>query len=404
MVAGDVGRQMPMTAAVDGPNNSFSQKQVNGSKGMNPNSLPFSPTTFNFNGQPSSRDVQAQAMQMQMMQLEIMRLQTIQAQQYQNELLAQSQRQQQSQNRRPSFNPPATASPLSNGFDLRAATLSAQMRRASQAEQLKSQSGGHQANDDQVPMSAALGGKFGSRTSSMGNFTKSEDNDDTPATPNQTTVISGGTSLGNGNNSPATSTTPSKCDTAVSWRRGSNTNSVLSGNRAATNSPSPSVKITPPPGERYSPPPASTKSRPQPLRFNIAASQPIAGAVAIDTDITTADVADDCSSSSSSKSGGSASSPTTPHSSSSSDIPLSPREEAAKKLYEGLGIGRPLPVTPSVVSHRMASQPLRQPRGPPSGADELAPKNFATRIRRKAIGGLGALMAGRERRELVDVY
>jgi ATP synthase F1 gamma subunit len=399
--AGDVSRQMPLTAAVDGPNNCFSQQQTNGSKGMNPNSLPFSPTSFNFNGQPSSMDVQAQAMQMQMMQLEIMRLQTIQAQQYQNELLAQNQRQQQSQNRRPSFNPPATAGPLSNGFDLRAATLTAQMRRASQAEQLKSS---HQANDDQVPMSAALGGKFGSRALSMGNITRSEDNDETPATPNQTTVISGGISLGNGNSSPSssTTTTPSKCDTAVSWRRGGNNNSVLSGNRAVTNSsPSPSVKVTPPPGERYSPPPA--KSRPQPLRFNIAASQPIAGAVAIDTDTSTADVADDGSSSSSSKSGGSGSSPTTPHSSSSSDMALSPREEAAKKLYEGLGIGRPLPVTPSVVSHRMASQPLRQPRGPPSGADELAPKNFATRIRRKAIGGLGALMAGRERRSVKNI-
>jgi hypothetical protein len=30
--------------------------------------------------------------------------------------------------------------------------------------------------------------------------------------------------------------------------------------------------------------------------------------------------------------------------------------------------------------------------------------NFASRIRRKAIGGLGMLMGARERREIVDVY
>jgi hypothetical protein len=92
-------------------------------------------------------------------------------------------------------------------------------------------------------------------------------------------------------------------------------------------------------------------------------------------------------------------------------MPLSPREEATKKLYEGLGIGRPAsavsdhyPTVTTVVSHRMASQPTRQPRGPPSGADELGPKNFATRIRRKAIGGLGMLMGARERRESVEAY
>jgi hypothetical protein len=428
-------RQMPMTAAVDGANNTFSQQQSSDLRGMNPNSAPFNPASPNVNGLPSSTDVQA--LQMQMMQLEIMRLQvsffgllatsscadiltgffqTLHAQQYQNELLAQAQRQQQSQNRRSVFNPPATANPLSNGFDLRAATLSAQMRRATQAEQIRSRLSG-QGSDDQLPMSAALGGKFGGRkpsfdsTGSIARF-EADENDmaglNPPATPNQTMVISGGTPLGNainnGNSAPGSgTTTPSKSDSVVSWRRGGNNNSVLSGNRALINSsPSPSVKITPPPGERSSPSPA--KSRPQPLRFNISASQPIVEAVVIDTDSTSADMTDDGSSSASSKSGGSASSPTTPRSSSSSDMPLSPREEASKKLYEGLGIGRPVPITPSVVSHRMASQPLRQPRGPPSGADELLPKNFATRIRRKAIGGLGALMAGRERRELVDVF
>ncbi len=106
---------------------------------------------------------------------------------------------------------------------------------------------------------------------------------------------------------------------------------------------------------------------------------------------------------SSSSSGKTHSSPTTPRSSASSnEIPLSPREEASKKLYEGLGIGRSSSASPehhvvSVVNHRMVSQPTRQPRGPPSGADELGPKNFATRIRRKAIGGL---LDARGRREV----
>lgn len=85
-------------------------------------------------------------------------------------------------------------------------------------------------------------------------------------------------------------------------------------------------------------------------------------------------------------------------------------------MYEGLGIGRPVSATPSEQSgranstssvatgHRMVSQPTRQPRGPPSGADELGPKNFASRIRRKAIGGLGMLMDARERREFVEAF
>jgi hypothetical protein len=138
------------------------------------------------------------------------------------------------------------------------------------------------------------------------------------------------------------------------------------------------------------------------LRFTVATSQPLPTVAIIDdTD------GEDNSTESSSKSG-SHSSPTTPNSGSSFDRPpLSPREEATKKLYEGLGIGRPAPVAPAVpvtVPQRVLSQPVRQPRGPPSGADELGPRNFATRIRRKAIGGLGALMDARERRDAVEVY
>ena len=287
-------------------------------------------------------------------------------------------------------------------------------------------------------MTAALGGKFGSRTTSanLSNTFKlvADDHEDSTVMPSSTTVISGGTSLGNpasnnignGNVAGANSTTPSKSDSAVSWRRGGNNNSVLSGNNRSVTSPR--VKVTPPPGERVSPPPSdrnspsppavAAKSRPVPLRFSLAASQMLP-AVAIDNspmdsgELVNSSQADDGYSTSSSKS---ASSPTTPRSTSSSEaVSLSPREEASKKLYEGLGIGRPSPAlfavaepqVPSVtlVSHRMASLPLRQPRGPPSGTDELAPQNFATRLRRKAIGGLGAaLMSARERREIVEAY
>ncbi|KAK7470869.1 hypothetical protein VKT23_002285 [Stygiomarasmius scandens] len=392
-------RNHPMTAAVDGPNNRFSQQQ---SRGMNPNSAPFTPSFAQTN------NVQAQALQMQMMQLEIMRIQAIQAQQYQAELLAQAQRQvqTQAQNRRTNFQPPATAGPLSTGFDIRSATLSAQMRRANQADQLQSQLG-----DDYVPMTAALGGRFGGRSvsanvpNSMARYPQ-EDIDSVPPTPGSTTVISGGISLGNPNSNNA----HSKSDSVTSWRRGGKGNSVLA-NRSVT---SPSVKITPPDSA------SAAKARPQPLRFNAAVSQPLP-TVTIDTSDGNDD---DTSSTSSSKSAASHSSPTTPRSSSSNEMPLSPREEASKKLYEGLGIGKPASavaditlnngavevvqdyIIPAsvVVPHRMVSQPTRQPRGPPSGADELGPKNFATRIRRQAIGGLGMLMGARERRELVEAF
>jgi len=260
-------------------------------------------------------------------------------------------------------------------------------------------------------MTAALGGKFGGRPIlsglveedgfvPRGNFNSST----APAT-------FGGTFLGAPTSNNATnSVPPSKSDTAVSWRRGGNNNSVLSGNRAASTNPglTPSVRVSPPPQEARSSPPAAThtssvRTRPQPLSFTLATSQPLPTVAIDDTD------AEDASTESSSKSG-SHSSPSTPNSGSSFDRPpLSPREEATKKLYEGLGIGRrpspaAVPTMPVSVPQRVLSQPVRQPRGPPSGADELGPRNFATRIRRKAIGGLGALMDARERRDVIEAY
>jgi len=78
------------------------------------------------------------------------------------------------------------------------------------------------------------------------------------------------------------------------------------------------------------------------------------------------------------------------------------REEAAKRLYEGLGIGRPAPQNlQAEVPRQVSIQPARQPRGPPSGVEDLGARNFAARIRRKAIGGLGVLMDARGRRESI---
>jgi hypothetical protein len=324
----------------------------------------------------------------------------LQAQQLQAELLAQSHQQSGRL-----FQSPTSAAPTTQSFDLH---QNSPWRRPSQDELFRSQLGF--PSDDQVAMTAALGGKFGSRSIlpglveedgpfSRGNFNASS----APAT-------SGGTSLGTPTSNNATNSfPPSKSDSVASWRRGGNNNSVLSGNRAASinSGLTPSVRVSPPPQEARSSPPAVThtsppRTRPQPLRFTPATSQPLPTVAIDDTD------AEDTSTESSSKSS-SHSSPSTPNSGSSFDRPpLSPREEATKKLYEGLGIGRrpsPAPPTLSVtVPQRVLSQPVRQPRGPPSGADELGPRNFATRIRRKAIGGLGALMDDRERRDVVEAY
>jgi len=399
-------------ASVDGSINGFSHHQA--AHGMNPNNIPFSPG-FGPNMAPQAQ------IQMQMLQLEMMRIQAMQAQQQYQEIIAQATLQQhlqtQGRERRISlgFNPPATAGPMTSSFDLRAATLSAQMRRANQTDQIKSQLSVPAPSDDYIPMTTTLGGRFG-RTISGSLHAPNFEHPELPLTPNSTTVISGGTFLGHPtSNTPSPQVaTPSKSDSASSWRRSGN-NSVLGANRTVS---SPSLKVTPPPNdeEHLSPffsaggSPASLgglKIRPQPLRFSPAVSQSLP-TVAIDTD----DDAD--SSGSSEKSILSNSSATSPHSSASNEMPLSPREEASKRLYEGLGIGRPVSSTPSdggypylTVSvgpgRRMVSQPTRQPRGPPSG-DELGPKNFATRIRRKAIGGLGVLMGARERREVVEAY
>lgn len=401
----------PLTAAVDGPNNRFVQQQMAAQSALNPNSLPFYPS-YSQGVQPQNpSEVQLHAyQQMQMMQLEIARLQSEQAQRNARAqaILIQHALRQQMQNRSASATiPPATAGPLETSFDIRPAGGSPPARRPSQAELLKAQLGVQTPPlEDQVPMTATLGGRAGVRVTSSVAFPSSPE---TPirgsSPPGQTTVISGGTSLGDslpsGNGHTIKDNTPSKSDVAVSWRRGSTTNSVLNGLRTVS-AVSPSVKITPPPGERVSPPPGSgatsaSKVRPRPLSFTAPLSRTLP-VIALDSGSEHEDAY-------STSSSASLSNPTTPHSSSSLDTsPLSPREEATKKLYEGLGMGRPiLSASPVPVAHKFIG-PLRQPRGPPSGADELGPKNFATRVRRKAIGGLGVLMGARERREAIEAY
>lgn len=408
----------PMTAAVDGPNNSFATQQMP-SRSLNPNSVPFNPTYKPNAVSPlNPTQMQNQVFQMQLLQLEMLRIQNLQAQQLHAERFRPAQycldESQFHGQHHPTFSsPPTSATPAINSFDLRSMTTTAEMRRVNQIENLRSRVG--QATNDEVPMTAALGGKFGSRTTNFNvsgsNVSEGQESSPFPAA-NTTTVISGGISLGN----PASSNlsnkgavgTASKSESASTWRRTGNNNPDY--NRLVSSSPT--VKITPPIEQPVVSPslPHNIKLRPQPLRFDPA----VQTVTAVTIEVSDGNDTDDASSSSSAASN---SSPNTPKSFSSNGAPLSPREEVPKKLYDGIGIGRPVSALPEqqylnpshpfvslAGTHRLASQPTRQPRGPPSGADELGPKNFASRIRRQAIDGLGMLMDARERRDLVEAY
>ncbi|KAG8890345.1 hypothetical protein FRB99_003872 [Tulasnella sp. 403] len=56
-----------------------------------------------------------------------------------------------------------------------------------------------------------------------------------------------------------------------------------------------------------------------------------------------------------------------------------------------------IPVAPTFVPKM---EPVRQPMGPPCPVDELGPLNFASRLGKRAVGGLGVLADARERREV----
>ncbi|CCO27299.1 hypothetical protein BN14_01336 [Rhizoctonia solani AG-1 IB] len=220
----------------------------------------------------------------------------------------------------------------------------------------------------------------------------------------------GGTSLG-GASAPAPPTT-NRAQSDPSWRRPSQ-----------SSSPESQPQRLSPPVRDQSP---ISRARPQPLRFTSALSttveapqstpsSPEPDVVATGTDGVQTILIDNGHSTGSRSP--SSNSPTTPV----GGEPLPGREEASKRLYEGLGMGRPLPTSQSQLSSAMGSsaslsslsgastparsvsQAVRQPRGPPSEVSELGPRNFASRVRSKAIGGLEAMMLARNRRQGLDV-
>lgn len=398
-------QSMPMTAsAVDA--SMFQQQQLAQQQMM----MRQAAAQRGHNGYPSM-DFQAQAqmqLQMQQMQMQMQMMAIQQQQQYQAQLAAaQQQTPRNNLNASRRMEQPLTAGPTQTAF----------------AQRLRSEGSGAKPTSDDpgpVPMTAALGGKFGSRSLPAGLNPNASafvgrggvDSDDpysrpsVPATPlyGSTTVISGGTSLGGlagaAAAQPAVQVTPSKSDTAISWRRGSTPAAVKP--VPARSLPIVTVQVASPITED-TPPTAGlfNKSRPQPLRF----SPPTAlGELMIDrttTDEPTATASGD-------EYSPVGSNPPSPGNSDSS------RDDPSKRGYDGVGIGRPVPIPranasnqqphggspSSLPNNRMPSYPIRQPRGPPSGAEDLGQKNFASRIRRKAVGGLGSLVdRARERRE-----
>lgn len=264
---------------------------------------------------------------------------------------------------------PSTAGPTQTSFDVRSNAI-AQLR--------SSRLSGIEDVDEQgpVPMTAALGGKFGSRSLPSGlnpgatSFKLSNESDFNapPPTPS-TVVISGGTTIG-GLNTPTVQTAPaapSKSDTAVSWRRGSTTTAPSTIGRL---SPPKHSLITPPsppkvamsgPSEEFrrsTPPNGIAKYRPQPLRI-AGNSSPQVPAISVEQE---------------------------------GDAPASPASTTGShstaegpKKYEGVGMGRPH-IGGAAVNQGFVrvSQPVRQPRGPPAGAEDLGLKNFASRIKIRA--------------------
>lgn len=346
---------------------------------------------------------------------------------------------------------PSTAGPLTTTFNL---GNGPNPRRAMSIDQ--------DSGVTQPPMTAGLGGRFGSRAPSLPttslnpnaaafsfgarvsspvkeNADEQIERDGTSPPNNtpmtaayaSTTVISGGTSLGTPTQPsapPVVQTSPSKADSALSWRRPS---------VAAKSSSPPTVPrqvTSSPPFRDHSPVSAGSRDnsrvRPQPLRFNsglssnVEAAQSAPSSPEPDVVATSADgvqtILVDNGHSTGSRSPAS-NSPTTPV---GGDLLPGSREEASKRLYEGLGLGRPLPgqtqsqgqlpaafassgslasLSGASTPARALSQPVRQPRGPPTEVSELGPRNFASRVRSKAIGGLEAMIMARNRRQGLDV-
>jgi hypothetical protein len=347
-------RQVPMTAAAD---QQFYQYQQQIAQAQ---------------AQQAQNVEQLQMLQYQRLQLEMLKMQQAlqhqqmqQQAQYQNMMAPSGRRQSQGPARRASYDTiPATAAPAIHSF-----AQAAQMRAVARQQQ------GQQmyTDEQQVPMSAAIGGKFAARglNPNASAFAPEEG-------INGTYVISGGTQLGVNTGVPKAN---SRSDTATSWRR--SPDSPASPQQAPfSNAQPPRFKISPPPEQQQQQLPPRVRARPAPLKFS-PQQQP----------------ADDDSASSSDAA------PVTPPSAEALPRPLTPREEASKRLYEGLGHGRPAPqiVNPPQMMQaltRIVSQTLRQPIGPPSGTDELSSCNFASRIRSQTIANFNTLADARERREV----
>ncbi|KAJ1311021.1 hypothetical protein OPQ81_009527 [Rhizoctonia solani] len=406
----------PMTAGITGPNQ-FQQQQM------------IMQMMLQQQGVGMGLSAEQQALQLQL-QNEILILQAKQQQQqqqFQAQILAQAQAQQaqiqaqiqaaqaaqqaQSGLNNTRLNPvinrrvsaanavPSTAGPLQTSFNLGNAPAP---RRTMSIDQ-----------DSVAPMTAAIGGRFGARASSLsttslnpnaaafsfgprvGSPTKEnhEAHSAAGSPPHSTTVISGGTSLG----ASAPAQTVSRAQTDLSWRRPSQ-----------SSSPESQTQRLSPPVRDQSP---VSRARPQPLRFASALSTTVEAPQSTPSS-PEPDIVETAPEAVARR----PTPPTTPI----GGEPL-PREEAAKRLYEGLGMGRPLPTSQSQLSSAMGSsaslnnlsgastparavsQAVRQPRGPPTEVSELGPRNFASRVRSKAIGGLEAMMIARNRRQGLDV-
>lgn len=342
----------------------------------------------------------SQAIQLQIDLLKLQALQQQQQQQFQAQMLAQAQLQQQLQSQQ--HNQPPRRRPSESVTAGVASTM------VSLPNLARSRTVSGMNIDSDVSPTSAIDGRFpparvtsglnpNAATFKMGDSgassvisnswrLASNSSPTTPSVHGQTSVISGGTSLG---------AAQSKHDAATSWRRpslvtksSSEWSTVHSIRGTSPTSSPPSVYLSTP--EETSPTESGTpqstllvKPRPVPLRFHLpttlqdAAEDDMEGQVLVTCE-------DDGSRES------------TPTSGTSS--PSSAREEASKRLYEGLGIGRPTTHNSQSEAIKQVSVPSRQPRGPPSGVEELGSRNFAARIRRKAIGGLGSLMDARNRR------
>lgn len=358
----------PMTAALDGRAPRFQQQQQQ-MQLMQQAQMVAMAGMPGMQGMLNSVDpAQAQLLHLQLMQAMIAQQQ--QAQKLQAEVALQHHvamalnNQRQPSPRAPSQGSriPSTAGPSQSTFNLPPNPV----QHARQDQQF--------GFDDEhdfgtVPMTAALGGKFGSRgsTSTLNpnapTFKMSSEADQqtllTPVAPpntaSTTVVISGGVSLG-GPNVPPTpnpSTGPSKSDSASSWRRPSNATPPV-GIRSGT-PPKPVGRQSPPVASNVSPevakyspsesPAPLPRYRPQPIRLR--ESSPFAPSVTIDHD-------------------------------------------QGQSLYSLSKLGKPPSPTGSnssgdsfkvaaVVRHSM---PVRQPRGPPASVEELIVKNFARRTSR----------------------